>query len=208
MAALVDAVWKGVGLDPWARGRYPAAVAPLLEPVVRPGDLESFRAPLDWLGVNHYTRHRVAADPGQLIGVRWVAPPVGAPVTASGWEVAPEALAATLRRAGRALPGVPLYVTENGAAFDEAPGADGVVDDAARVRYLHDHVGAVARARAEGVDVRGYFAWTMWDDFEWADGYAHRFGLVHVDRTTLARTPKRSFAWYRRLVAEGRRPAP
>ena len=101
---------------------------------------------------------------------------------------------------------MPLYVTENGAAFDESLGAEDRVEDPARVRYLHEHVGRVARARAVGVDVRGYFVWTMWDNFEWAEGYGPTFGLVHVDRATLARTPKRSFDWYRRLVAEGVRP--
>jgi beta-glucosidase len=123
-----------------------------------------------------------------------------------GWEVVPEALHEQLLRLHRALPGVPLYVTENGAAFAEAPGADGRVDDRERIRYLHEHVGQVARARAAGVDVRGYFAWTMWDNFEWAEGYGPTFGLVHVDRATLARTPKRSFDWYRRLAANGARP--
>lgn len=206
-AVLLDAVWNGHALDPWSRGRYPDATAALLERVVRAGDLEQLRRPLDWLGLNLYTRHRVAADPTSLVGVRLVGPPAGAPTTASGWEVAPDALLDQLRLLHRALPGVPLYVTENGAAFDEAPGPDGAVDDLPRIRYLHEHVGRVARARAEGVDVRGYFVWTPWDAFEWADGYDLRFGLVHVDRATLARTPKRSFAWYRRLATEGTRPA-
>ncbi len=205
-AELLDAVWNGHALEPWTLGRYPDATAAMMDGVVRDGDLEALCRPVDWLGLNLYSRHRVAADPNSLVGLRLAGAARGVPITSMGWEVVPEALHEQLLRLHRALPGVPLYVTENGAAFAEAPGSGGRVDDLPRIRYLSDHVGQVARARAEGVDVRGYFAWTMWDNFEWAEGYVPTFGLVHVDRATLTRTPKRSFDWYRRLVTEGRRP--
>ena len=205
-AELLDAVWNGHALEPLARGRYPEATAAMMAAVVRDGDLEELRRPLDWLGLNLYSRHRVEADPDSIVGLRLAGPARGVATTSMGWEVVPEALYEQLLRLRAAVPGVPLYVTENGAAFAEAPDGDGRIDDPERVRYLYDHVGQVARARAAGVDVRGYFAWTMWDNFEWAEGYGPTFGLVHVDRATLARTPKRSFDWYRRLLAEGRRP--
>jgi beta-glucosidase len=206
-AALLDAVWNGDALAPWTTGRYPEATEPMMAGVVRDGDLEALQRPVDWLGLNLYSRHRVEADPESLVGLRLAGAARGVPTTSMGWEVVPEALHEQLLRLHRALPGVPLYVTENGAAFTEAPGADGRVDDRERIRYLHDHVGQVARARAAGVDVRGYFVWTMWDNFEWSDGYGPTFGLVHVDRATLERTPKRSFDWYRALVADGARPS-
>jgi beta-glucosidase len=205
-ADLLDAVWNGHALEPWTRGRYPESTEAMMAGVVRDGDLDALRRPLDWLGLNLYSRHRVQADPASIVGLRLAGPARGVPTTSVGWEVVPEALHEQLLRLHRDLPGVPLYVTENGAAFEDVPGGDGRVDDRARVRYLHDHVGEVARARAAGVDVCGYFAWTMWDNFEWAEGYAATFGLVHVDRATLARTPKRSFDWYRRLATEGVRP--
>ncbi|MDF1521943.1 MAG: GH1 family beta-glucosidase [Trueperaceae bacterium] len=205
-ARLLDAAWNAQALAPWSGGRYPEDLAALFAPVVRDGDEQELRAPLDWIGLNLYTRHRVAADPKSLIGLRLVGAGPDVATTAMGWAVAPDALREQLHRLARSLPGVPIYVTENGAAFEEAPGLDGVVDDRPRVRYLRDHVASVARARAEGVDVRGYFVWTLWDDFEWADGYGPTFGLVHVDRRDLTRTPERSFDWYRRLVATGRLP--
>jgi len=205
-AALLDAVWNGNALEPLARGRYPEATAAMMAGVVRDGDLEALRRPIDWLGLNLYSRHRVEADPDSIVGLRLAGPARGVATTSMGWEVVPEALFEQLLRLHRDLPGVPLYVTENGAAFAESPSAEDRVEDPARVRYLFDHVGRVARARAAGVDVRGYFAWTLWDNFEWAEGYGPTFGLVHVDRETLARTPKRSFDWYRQLAAQGRRP--
>jgi beta-glucosidase len=204
-ADLLDAVWNRNAIEPWLHGRYPDSTEALMESVVQGGDLEAIQRPLDWFGLNLYSRHRVEADADSLVGLRLAGAADGVPVTSMGWEVVPEALFEQLVRLHRALPDVPIYVTENGAAFEESPGPDGVVDDEDRVRYLSDHVGQVARARAAGVDVRGYFVWTLWDNFEWSEGYEPTFGLVHVDRHDLTRTPKRSFDWYRRLVREGRR---
>jgi beta-glucosidase len=99
-----------------------------------------------------------------------------------------------------------LYVTENGAAFDDALDAEGRVDDRDRIAYLEQYLGSVARAVAEGVPVRGYFVWSLLDNFEWAEGYGRRFGIVYVDYATLRRIPKSSFGWYRDVISSGRVP--
>jgi beta-glucosidase len=117
-----------------------------------------------------------------------------------GWRIQPEAFPELLLRVHRDHPGVPLLITENGAAFDDEPGADGAVHDPDRITYLRDHLAAVHRAIALGVDVRGYFVWSLMDNFEWAWGYAKRFGIVHVDYATQRRTPKDSALWYRDVI--------
>ena len=120
-----------------------------------------------------------------------------------GWEVEPGGLHELLVRLDRDY-GVPIVITENGAAFDDPPARNGVVEDPQRVAYLDGHLDAVARAIADGVDVRGYFAWSLMDNFEWSRGYAKRFGIVHVDYETQRRTVKRSGGWYRDLIARTR----
>ncbi len=173
--------------------------------------------PLDVLGVNYYSTTLVrAADPGAPRssadghGASEHSPWVGAddvdflpqpgPHTAMGWNIDPSGLTELLVRLHREYPAQPLMITENGAAFDDVVGPDGLVHDDARVDYLRRHVAALADARAAGVDVRGYFVWSLLDNFEWAEGYTKRFGLVHVDFATQRRTPKSSYAWYRDLV--------
>jgi beta-glucosidase len=120
-----------------------------------------------------------------------------------GWEVEPEGLYELLVRLDRDYR-VPIVITENGAAFDDPPAVDGVVEDPRRVAYLEGHLDAVARAIADGVDVRGYFAWSLMDNFEWSRGYSKRFGIVRVDYETQRRTVKRSGEWYRDLIARTR----
>lgn len=189
--------------DPLFKGSYPedlwnyygAAV-----PRVEPDDLKIISAPLDFLGVNYYTRAVVAHDPDGWLGQRSV--PVEAEHTDMGWEVFPEGLSDLLRRLARDYD-VPMYVTENGAAHPDVL-SDGTVQDDARVRYLEGHLHAVQTALANGVDVRGYFAWSLMDNFEWAKGYSKRFGLVYVDYETQTRTLKESAHWYQSFVAEQR----
>ena len=118
-----------------------------------------------------------------------------------GWEIDPEGLYDLLTRVARDYPGVPLYVTENGAAIADEKGPDGEVHDPARVAYLDAHLRAAHRAIADGVDLRGYFVWSLLDNFEWSFGYSKRFGLIHVDFDTLERTPKGSARWYGRSRA-------
>ncbi|GAA1507840.1 GH1 family beta-glucosidase [Sphaerisporangium rubeum] len=172
----------------------------------RDGDLEIIGAPLDFFGLNYYYRIHVAdaphaePDPARRtafdIGVRAVTPE-GTATSGLGWPVEPEGLRQTLTGLATRHPGLPpVYVTENG--YGEH-GDD--LDDQGRVAYLRGHVAAVAEAVAQGVDVRGYFCWSLLDNFEWARGYAARFGLVHVDYRTQTRTPKTSYHWLRDRIA-------
>ncbi|MEO3812660.1 GH1 family beta-glucosidase [Sphaerisporangium sp. B11E5] len=175
----------------------------------RDGDLELIGAPLDFFGLNYYYRIHAAdapyaePDPARRtafdIGVRHVTPEGGV-ISGLGWPVEPEGLRQTLTGLAARHPGLPpVYVTENG--YGEH-GDD--LDDQGRVSYLRGHIAAVAEAVAAGVDVRGYFCWSLLDNFEWARGYAARFGLVHVDYETQARTPKASYHWLRdRIAASG-----
>ena len=118
-----------------------------------------------------------------------------------GWGVAPSGLTTVLAEISKRLDGLPIFLTENGAAFADPPIADGSIDDAPRVRYLEEHVAAARAAIDAGVDLRGTFVWSLMDNFEWAWGYTKRFGLVHVDFESQRRTPKRSAHWYRELIA-------
>jgi beta-glucosidase len=219
-AAAIDAVHNQIWLDPLLDGRYPEdilAMAPGLADagLVRDGDLDLIAGSLDWLGVNYYSPLRVATgvDESGASGQRPDAYPGAPPCrfapreprTAMGWEIEPKGLEELLVGLGRRAPELPLMVTENGAAFDDAARRDdGSVDDPDRVDYLREHIDAVQRARAAGADVRTYVAWTLLDNFEWAEGYRKRFGLVEVEQETLRRVPKASYDWYARLVHAAR----
>ena len=196
-------------LDPVLRGHYPEDLRAYYErlfgplDVVRRGDLRTISAPLDFLGVNYYQPERVAADPRCApLGVK--AAPRPAPTTAMGWEVNPDGLYELLLRLRRDYGDIPIFITENGAAYDDGAVVDGCVEDPDRLEYLRAHLDALARAVAEGVDVRRYYAWSLLDNFEWEQGYRKRFGIVHVDYETLARVPKRSALWYRDHIARAR----
>jgi beta-glucosidase len=189
-------------LDPLLLGRYPEdlwAGYGADVPDVADGDLAAIARPLDFLGVNYYNRTILAADDGPR-GVRPVDAPADAEHTEMGWEVFPQGLTDLLVRIHREYPLPPVYLTENGAAYRDAV-VDGRVDDPERVRYLDRHLRALHAAMAQGVDVRGYFAWSLMDNFEWAHGYGKRFGLVHVDYATQDRTPKTSATWYASAIA-------
>ncbi len=162
--------------------------------------------PLDVLGVNFYfgqdfsgvgTDGRTVDDEGHPV-VRSVFPDT--PRTAMEWPITPERFTRLLVRLHRDYPGVPLVITENGAAFDDQADPDGYVRDDDRTAYLAQHLAAVADARAQGADIRGFFAWSLLDNFEWAYGYDKRFGIVHVDYATQRRTPKRSAEWFRDTI--------
>ena len=190
-------------LDPLLRGAYPADMVAHYERRFGALDLEVLDAPLDFLGVNYYSPQRVRADPArQPLELGRVAP-VGR-TTAMGWEVDPGGLHELLVRLRRDYGDVPIYITENGAAFDDPPVVNGTLEDPRRVEYLRSHLDALARAIADGVDVRRYFAWSMLDNFEWEHGYAKRFGLVYVDFATQRRVLKRSGLWYRDFIAAAR----
>ncbi len=200
-----DAIRSRICFEPVLLGEYPQraldVLAPL-EPPVRDGDLAAISTPLDWLGVNNYSRTIVRANPdgGRPLEVR---SPDG-PLTEMGWEVYPDGLYELLVRAHREWGATAIYVSENGAAFGDVRSHDGRVHDPERVDYLSSYLDGVARAIAEGVPVLGYFVWSLLDNFEWSLGYGRRFGLVYVDYPTLERVPKDSFEWYRGLIAANR----
>ena len=198
-------------LDPVLRGTYPedvvAATTGLTDwSFVQPGDASVIAAPIDVLGINYYAPHRAQSTPRragwsdfpQNLGIEML-PPRGE-VTDMGWEISPKDLTDLLVRLAREY-GVPLMVTENGAAFPDVLQETGRVEDPRRVAYLEGHLRAVHDAISAGADVRAYFAWSLLDNFEWAEGYSKRFGLVHVDYETLERHPKDSALWF----AEGAR---
>jgi beta-glucosidase len=199
---LFDALWNGMFSEPMLFGRYPADLAPLVEPVVQAGDLATIRQPLDFYGVNYYNPLRIAAADEEAVMPFEQMEVLGYPTTDFGWPVVPDALREwliTLRARYRAaLP--PIIITESGCSFGTAPDAEGVVDDRERIDYLDAHLRAIAVAVRAGVDVRGYYTWSLMDNFEWAEGYTQRFGLLYVDYDTLERIPKRSFDWYAETI--------
>jgi beta-glucosidase len=198
-------------LEPALRGRYPEAFpggVPLERMGVREGDMERVRAPLDFLGINLYTRTLVCADPADPLGIgidaRAVGPVGGSegPRTDFGWEVWPRALHDVVVRITRDYDRPPIEITENGCSYADGPGPDGTVRDARRVEFYRGYLEALAKAIDAGADVRGYHAWSLLDNFEWAEGFAQRFGLVWVDFATGERRLKESGRWYARVAAE------
>ena len=191
-------------LDPLFRGSYPddmLALYPSLADLVEEGDMDVISEPLDFLGVNYYTRHLVAADPDDPERGAMICAAEGE-TTAMGWGIEPDGLRESLLRVWREYAQVPLYVTENGAAFHDYADPEGDVDDPERVAYLEAHFRAAHRAIADGVDLRGYFVWSFIDNFEWSFGYSKRFGIVYVDYPTQRRIPKASARWYSGVIAE------
>jgi len=193
-------------LDPLLRGGYPTDMVELYESrfgrmdAIRDGDLELIADSLDFLGVNYYfpqrVRHAEAGGPLQVEPV-----PGPPPLTAMGWEIDPQGLHDLLIRLRDEYSPPPIYITENGAAFDDPPiNGKGYVDDEGRTEYLRGHLDALRAAIAEGVDVRRYCLWSLLDNFEWEHGYAMRFGIVHVDYDSQRRVPKRSGLWYRDYI--------
>ena len=175
-------------------------------------ELNSISAPIDWLGVNYYTPTRIASLPtnaqieshqSRPISFPGVPPFLSvprAPLTDMGWEIHPESLTTTLKQTQERLPGVPLYITENGGAFPDAL-VGGAIEDQDRVEYFQTHLDAALKAREDGVDLRGYFAWSLLDNMEWAHGLSKRFGLFHINFETQKRTAKMSANFFRGLLA-------
>ena len=200
-ARLFDGFFSRWFFDPVHGREYPADIVTYytetgflpggLEEFVQPGDMQIIAAPTDFLGVNYYTRGVVKAGEG---GSGWQDAPEAAnlPRTANDWEIYPEGLYNLLCRLHFDYQTPKIIVTENGVSFPDGPGADGKVHDTNRIEYLRSHFAAVARARAAGAPVAGYFVWSLMDNFEWGEGYAQRFGTVWVDFETQARLPKQS----------------
>lgn len=214
-AALADAYMNRQYLDPTLLGRYPDELREVFGadwPDWPDAEVEALKTPIDWLGLNYYTRAVVKADPAGWPVKAAATRQLGAIYTETGWELHPQSLTDTLLWLHQRYGGLPLYVTENGAAFYDPPSpVDDRIDDPLRVHYLRTHLAAVQAAIGQGADVRGYCAWSLLDNLEWAHGYSKRFGLVHVDFQTLQRTPKASAHWYSELIARhgaGLEPAP
>ncbi|MEW2284610.1 GH1 family beta-glucosidase [Streptomyces sp. NPDC047841] len=203
-AGFYDLLLNRLFAEPVILGAYPEGMGELM-PGDAEADLEVIAEPVDWYGVNYYAPTRVGAPQGTDTEFGGLTVPAGLPfsvreiegrpVTDFGWPVVPEGLTELLtgfrERYGDRLP--PVVITENGCSYEG-------VDDQDRIAYLDAHVRALHRAIEAGVDVRGYFVWSLMDNFEWAEGYARRFGLVHVDFASLERTPKASYHWFRELL--------
>jgi beta-glucosidase len=193
-ANLYDGYYNRWFIAAMFKGAYPTDVLEGLGPHMPYGwqdDMKTISTPVDWVGINYYTRKLIAPAPGPWPAHKDVEGPL--PKTQMGWEIYPEGLEFFLRRTAAEYSGdLPIYITENGMA-----GADvltnGAVNDAARIDYLAQHLAAVQRAAQDGVPVKGYFTWSLMDNFEWSLGYEKRFGLIHVDFETLQRTPKASY---------------
>ena len=204
----LDAMNNRIFLDPLYLGNYSASVRELFGPfgldrLIQSGDLELIAQPVDFMGMNHYQRVVVWADEnGDYLRVGQS--PAEPATTSFGWSVIPDSLHAVLHRVSREFTSLPIYITENGASFDDYVDPDGAVNDPERVSYFHGYLAAAGRAIGEGVNLKGYFAWSFLDNFEWAEGYSKRFGLVYVDYRTQDRIPKSSASWYQRLIAEHR----
>ena len=206
-ATRADAYMNRHYLDPLLLGSYPEELAEVYGEAWSDdfaAEAAALRTPLDWLGVNYYTRGVVRHDPAAWPTGAARVPQRHATYTETGWEVYPAGLAETLLWVRSRYGAMPLYVTENGAAFYDPPSpVDGRVDDPLRVAYLREHLRAVAEAIAAGADVRGYFAWSLLDNFEWSHGFSKRFGIVHVDYATQRRTVKASGRFYAEVVRSG-----
>jgi beta-glucosidase len=201
------AYWNGAYPDPQLLGYYPPLLAETMAPYQQPGDLARICRPIDWFGLNHYSPLYVQATDSNPLGVGFGPMPPEIPRTAIGWPIEPAAFRDTLLDLHRRYR-LPIYVAENGTANNDAIDPNGEVVDEPRIDYLKAYTTAMFEAIKEGADVRGYFVWSLLDNFEWGSGYSQRFGITYVDYPTQRRIPKASFRWYTGLIkASGRAPA-
>jgi beta-glucosidase len=205
-----DAYMNRQFLDPLFTGAYPTELEEMFGeawPEIPLSDFDLLREPFDFLGINYYKRGLTKFDPSVPIERAASVPDPRATRTELGWDVFPQGLTDILKWVTQRYGRMPLYVTENGAAFYDPPVAEnGTIDDPLRVDYLHRHLHAVIDAIDEGADVRGYFAWSLLDNYEWAYGFTKRFGIVHVDYETQKRTPKKSARFYADVIRNGSLP--
>jgi beta-glucosidase len=198
-AAILDDIWNKAFPDPQIVGDYPVSLRAGIDLHRRDGDMERIRRPLDWLGINHYSPIYATAEGGSPLGFAWADAPADVPRSPIGWQVDPTAFRDVLLAAHDRY-GLPIYVTENGAGAVEKPDSSGEVHDPERIDYLSRYTDALRDAVEIGADVRGYFVWSLLDNFEWGAGYANRFGLVYVDYATQKRIPKSSARWYAAMI--------
>lgn len=206
-------IWDGYYfrwfVDPLMGRRYPADMVayytrsgrlPRGLDFVQEGDMETIAAPLDFFGVNYYTRH-IARARENLLEQHQNAPNPGAEYTAMGWEVHPDSFYRLLNRLHFEYRMPQIFITENGCSYPEGPDENGRVHDQRRINYLHSHIHAMRRAMQNGAPIAGYLQWSLMDNYEWAEGYSQRFGMVYVDYATQQRFPKDSALWYHDLIA-------
>ncbi|MGI8909921.1 MAG: GH1 family beta-glucosidase [Rubrobacteraceae bacterium] len=211
-ARRVDGQANRLYLDPLFRGVYPEDIISYyrergVEPPARDGDMEVISRPVDFLGVNYYFRHHVRDAPDEVLSKTPFSDLAARPIiphlaekTAMGWPVEPDGLEEMLVRLKDEYTDVPIYVTENGRAVHDYVDPEGNVNDEERISYLDAHFRAAQAAMERGVDLRGYMVWSLLDNFEWAEGYSKRFGIVYVDHPTQRRIPKASARWYKEVI--------
>jgi beta-glucosidase len=206
-AGRIDGFQNRWFLDPVFKGAYPADTLAYFDKkygpldYIKDGDSKIIASPVDFLGINYYSPSYVANNP--LSGYFETDGKSGHhPVTEMGWEIVPQGLYDLLVRLKKDYGDIPLYITENGAAFKDSLDSKNQVNDGQRLQYLYQHIAAAQRAITDGVNLKGYFAWSLMDNFEWAEGYTKRFGLVYVDYKTQQRFPKRSALWYQSVIQQ------
>jgi beta-glucosidase len=190
-----DAIWRGASIDPLFKGKYPEILQDEFSPVVGPDDMAVIRQPIDFLGLNYYNELHIQHDSQSPFGLTFGPPPEGSILTAMRWPIEPQGLYKQLIDLRDNYGNPPVYIAENGAAFNDQIGVDGSVNDLDRINYFRVHFIAAQQAMRDGAALRGYFVWSLLDNFEWTEGTTKRFGIVYVDFATLKRTPKASFAW-------------
>lgn len=203
----IDAYFNGWFQEAIFKGRFPALLAEFLQkkgviiPQVNAKDFQLISQPLDFLGINYYYPHFVSYNP-----LNWPFEAdfkpfrTGKPRTSPGWEIFPQGLYRTLTGLKRDFGNIKIYITENGSSFNDIVDRNGKVEDLQRIDFLHRHIEQVHRCILEGVNVQGYFVWSLMDNFEWNAGYSERFGLIYIDYETLARKIKSSGYWYQNLI--------
>jgi beta-glucosidase len=202
-AARLSMYWNDVFPDPQCVGAYPASMRTAIEPHMQPGDMARICRPVDWFGLNHYSPVYVKENADSMLGYDFGDKPAGTPLTPIGWPIDPEAFRQTIQFV-HARYGLPIYVLENGyGSFDE-PDQTGSVNDVHRIEFLKAYIEAMNAAASSGADLRGYFIWSLLDNFEWDSGYSNRFGLAYVDYVSLRRIPKASFGWFAEVIRAGR----
>ncbi len=197
----IDALWNKNFFDPLFLKKYPDIFEREFEEIMQDGDLDIIAQPLDFIGVQHYAPMYVKGCDNE-IEATLVAPPENSPVTDMGWPYSPEAFHECLVGMKENYKNPKIYITENGAAYKDKISEDGLIHDADRVRYYKEYLSQVMRAMKDGVNIRGYFAWSFLDNFEWAWGYDKRFGLVYVDFETQERVPKDAYYWYKDFITK------